>query len=120
MTVLAIVWLPVLVIPLVVRLDAPTVDAFNAVDYVVWAGFVVEYLAKLGLAPSRWRFIRTHALDLVVIAVPFLRPVRALRVVRLLRASTVAGGGLAAPSACCPSTISSMCCSPRRSSSSLA
>jgi voltage-gated potassium channel len=36
----------------------------------------------------------THILDLIVISVPFLRPIRALRILRLLRAVTVAGEGL--------------------------
>lgn len=57
----------------------------NAIDYTVWAVFVVEYLVKLYLAPSRRRFVRTHLLDLVVIVIPFLRPLRVVRVLRLLR-----------------------------------
>ena len=95
MTVIAILWLPILVAPLVVRLSATTSDALNAIDYTIWALFAVEYLAKLSLAPNRWKFVTTHVLDLVVIAIPFLRPVRALRLLRLLRAGTVAGEGLA-------------------------
>lgn len=94
LTVLAIVWLPVLIVPLVVHLSPGVSDLFNGIDYTVWAIFVVEYLVKLGLAPSRWGFVRTHVLDLVVVVVPFLRPVRALRVLRLFRAAAVAGEGL--------------------------
>jgi voltage-gated potassium channel len=94
MTVLTVLWLPVLVVPLVAHLQPPWADACNAIDYTVWALFVVEYLVKLGLAPRRWFFVRTHILDLVVICIPFLRPIRALRVLRLLRAVTVAGEGL--------------------------
>jgi len=94
MTVLAIVWLPVLVVPLVAHLSPGISDAFKAVDYTVWAVFAVEYMVKLGLAPSRWTFVRTHVLDLLVVVIPFLRPVRVLRVLRLLRAGVVAGEGL--------------------------
>jgi voltage-gated potassium channel len=97
MTVLALIWLPVLVVPLVVHLAPTAADAFNAVDYTVWALFVVEYIVKLVLAPSRSGFVRTHLLDLVIIAVPFLRPVRVLRALRLLRAGVVAGEGLGRP-----------------------
>lgn len=61
---------------------------YNAIDYTVWAVFVVEYVVKLYLAPSRRRFVRTHLLDLLVIAVPFLR--RAARLLRLLRLVRVA------------------------------
>ena len=85
MLVLAILWLPVLVWPLVTHPSPAVNDALNAVDYLVWALFTVEYLVKLYLAPSRWRFVRTHVIDLVVIVVPLLRPVRALRLVRFVR-----------------------------------
>lgn len=88
--VLAIVWLPVLIIPLVAHPSAAVADGLNAIDYMVWAVFVVEYLVKLYLAPSRRRFVRTHLLDLVVIVIPFLRPLRVVRVLRLLRLVRVA------------------------------
>lgn len=91
MTVLAIAWLPVLVVPYVVHLSSAVGAACDAVDYTVWALFVVEYLAKLTVSPSRRHFVRTHKLDLVVIAVPFLRPLRALR---LVRAGSVGGDSL--------------------------
>jgi voltage-gated potassium channel len=94
MTILTLLWLPVLVVPLVTHLQPALADACNAIDYTVWALFVVEYLVKLGLAPKRWVFVKTHVLDLIVISVPFLRPIRALRILRLLRAATVAGEGL--------------------------
>jgi voltage-gated potassium channel len=57
----------------------------SGVDYFVWAVFVIEYLAKLSLAPSRRHFVVNHVLDLVVVAVPVLRPLRALRLFRVLR-----------------------------------
>lgn len=84
MTVLAVLWLPVLVAPEVMRLSAGVSAALNAIDYLVWAVFVVEYLIKLSLAPSRWRFVRDHLLDLLIIALPMARPLRALRLLRLL------------------------------------
>jgi voltage-gated potassium channel len=94
LTVLAVAWLPVLVIPLVARVPARVADSFDAVDYLVWGVFVAEYLAKLYLVPSRARFIRSHLLDLLIIAVPVLRPLRALRLLRLLRMFTFTRAGL--------------------------
>jgi voltage-gated potassium channel len=88
MMVLAIVWLPVLIIPFVVSLKPGLAQSFAVIDYTVWGLFVVEYLIKLTLAPSRRRFVRTHILDLVVIALPMLRP---LRVLRVFRAGALAG-----------------------------
>ena len=80
--------------PFVVILHGSVAAGFDAIDYTVWALFVIGYLAKLGFAPSRSHFFKTHLLDLAVIALPFFRPVRALRVLRFVRARSVAGEGL--------------------------
>jgi len=84
LTVLSLLWLPILIAPLVVHLSVNVTDAFNGIDYLIWAVFVVEYLAKLYLSPSRRRFVTHHLLDLAVIALPVFRPLRALRLARLL------------------------------------
>lgn len=55
------------------------------VNVVVWLTFVAAYIWLLRLAPERGRFVRTHVLDLVIILVPFLRPLRAFRAVRVVR-----------------------------------
>ncbi len=39
LTVLAVLWLPVLVVPLAARVSPATSDALDAVDYAVWAVF---------------------------------------------------------------------------------
>jgi len=84
LTILALLWLPILVLPLVARLPAGIAGTLNAIDYLVWAIFVVEYLIRLYLAPSRRLFVTRHLIDLAVIALPALRPLRALRLLRLL------------------------------------
>jgi voltage-gated potassium channel len=89
MTVLAVVWLPVLIVPAVARIPASAADALDAIDYLVWAAFAAEYLAKLYLAPSRAEFFRAHLVDLAVVAVPVLRPLRVLRLLRLVTFSRV-------------------------------
>jgi len=96
LVVLAVVWLPVLVIPLVARLPANVAGTFGVIDYLVWAVFVAEYLIKLYLSPTRWTFFRRHLIDLLVVAVPVLRPLRLLRLLRLL---TFARAGLTLSSA---------------------
>jgi len=85
----AVIWLPFLIIPLFVHLNGAVASAFNAVDYTVWALFVVEYLTKLWLVPARWGYVKTHKLDLAMVALPMLRPLRVLRLLRLLRVGTV-------------------------------
>jgi voltage-gated potassium channel len=99
LTVLAVGWLPVLVVPLVVRVSAGTSEALDTADYAVWAVFAVEYLVKLYLSPSRWSFVVHHLVDLLVIAVPVLRPIRTLRALRALRALRIARAALILSSA---------------------
>jgi hypothetical protein len=83
MMVITILWLPVLIIPLVTSVHGTVDDLFVAIDFMVWALFAVEYIVKLYLAPERGRFVRTHVLDLIIVVVPFFRPLRAARLVRL-------------------------------------
>jgi len=49
-----------------------------------WVAFGVDYIARFLLSGARWRFVRQHPLDLLVIALPILRPLRLLRLVALL------------------------------------
>jgi voltage-gated potassium channel len=94
LTILALLWLPILVLPLAARLPAGIADTFSVIDYMVWAVFVVEYLVRLYLAPSRRRFFTRHLVDLAVVALPALRPLRALRLVNLARAGAVLANAL--------------------------
>lgn len=52
---------------------------------IVWALFVVDYVARLVLAPERGRWFLWHLFDLAAVALPLLRPLRLLRVVALVR-----------------------------------
>jgi voltage-gated potassium channel len=52
---------------------------------VTWAMFIVDYLVSLALAEHRGRWFVRHLLDLAAIALPFLRPLRLLRLVHLFR-----------------------------------
>jgi voltage-gated potassium channel len=76
----------------VVDLPAAARTAFTVADLVLWVAFGVDYGARLYLAPARWRFVRTHPLDLLVLVPPVLRPLRALRLARLGALAGVAHG----------------------------
>lgn len=55
-----------------------------AVGATAWALFVVDYLVRLALAARRWEFVRRNPLDLLILLLPLLRP---LKLVRLIGAS---------------------------------
>ena len=50
----------------------------------IWAAFAVDYAVRFTLSVQRWIFVSTHKLDLLMVALPMLRM---LRVVLLLRKS---------------------------------
>lgn len=60
-------------------------DLAEWVSWVVWAAFAGDFLVRLVLAPNRTAFLRKNWLDIPVIALPLLRPLRLLRLVTLLR-----------------------------------
>jgi voltage-gated potassium channel len=77
---LSLIFLVVLLLPLAVSLAPDVQRAFLVANILIWMAFAVDYFARLYLAPDRGRFVKTHVLDFIVIAVPFLRPLRLLRV----------------------------------------
>jgi voltage-gated potassium channel len=89
MMVITILWLPILIIPLLTHLHGNVAQTFAVIDYLVWSLFALEYLAKLLLAPDRKIYIKTHILDLVIVAIPVFRPARFGRLVRFLRLTRV-------------------------------
>jgi voltage-gated potassium channel len=65
----------------------------DLVMMITWVLFVVDYGARLYLAPNRLRWFIRHLIDLAIVALPLLRPLRLLRVVLLLAALEKAIGG---------------------------
>jgi voltage-gated potassium channel len=94
MIVLALLWLVIFAIPYAAALPSEVAETLAVADYCVWAVFVVEYLVKLYLAPSRAWFVRHHLVDLAVIALPLFRPLRAGRLLRVGRAGVILASAL--------------------------
>lgn len=91
MIVLSLAFVPIVVVPLAWDVSSTTAAALEASAWLIWAAFAGEYLLLLWLAPDRWEMVRTHVLDLLIVMLPFLRPLRAARILRLLRLVVVAG-----------------------------
>lgn len=67
--------------------------ALNVLIWTTWAVFAIDYIARLFLATNRTRWFLRHLLDLAVVALPILRPLRLLRLVVLVGALQKAIGG---------------------------
>ena len=85
LTVAALVFLAAYAVP-ILDPGVPPGDRqmLRVVTWVAWALFVANYLVRLALADQRRRFVVRNLFDLLVIALPLLRPLRLLRLVTLL------------------------------------
>lgn len=86
---LSALFLVVFLVPLFApNLPSPVRTALFVGNVLIWMAFAIDYVVRLALAPHRPTFVRRHVPDLLVLAVPILRPLRLLRVVGMLGAAT--------------------------------
>lgn len=52
----------------------------------LWLLFALDYVISFALADCKWTFAKSHLFDLAVVALPIIRPLRALRVLGALNA----------------------------------
>lgn len=97
MLVLSLLVIPLLVLPLLLDLSSGAEAMVLRLDWMLWGLFAAEYGVRLTLAPSKWAFVRSNKVDLLVVILPFLRPLRvvrsarSMRLLRAARASTLLG-----------------------------
>ncbi|MGX7823894.1 ion channel [Actinokineospora sp. 24-640] len=60
-------------------------NALEVALAVIWALFAADYVIRLVLARRKLRFMRRHVLDLLAVALPMVRQLRALRLLTVLR-----------------------------------
>lgn len=63
------------------------------VTWGTWALFALDYLVRLALAEDRAHFLRRNLVDLTVIVLPLVRPLRLLRLLTALNAPNRRAGG---------------------------
>jgi voltage-gated potassium channel len=92
LAVLGLVFLAVYALPILKPDLSPSYQtACYTISLVVWIVFVVDYLARLAMARDRLQFVRRYWLDLLIIALPMMRPLRAVRGLVGLRAISHGG-----------------------------
>ncbi len=85
---LSLLFVPVILGPLFADLSADAERWMFTTGAVLWAGFVVEYVWLLYLAPSRGRFVRSHKLKGLIVLLPVLRPLQIFQLARLAPAAS--------------------------------
>jgi len=83
LAILGFVWLLLLIIELVYGSN----DTFETFGVIIWIIFILDFIIKLILAPSKGRFLKSNVLTIASLAVPAFRVLRIFRAFRLLRVS---------------------------------
>ena len=85
MLVLAFLMVPLLLGPALFDLSPELRETFFVLDWFIWAVFALELAIKTYLSEDRGRYLKRNWFDVIIVVVPFLRPLRVFRSVRLLR-----------------------------------
>jgi voltage-gated potassium channel len=72
--------IPLLVGPFLWELSPAEKATFLALDTFIWAVFAVDLIIKVVISPNRVAYLRRHWLEVLVVVVPFFRPLRLLRI----------------------------------------
>ena len=76
---LSFAMIPLLLGPMMWELSDYDETLFFTLDVFIWALFAVDLLVKLAIAPDRLAYARQHWLEVLVVLIPFIRPLRILR-----------------------------------------
>ena len=90
--VLALLIIPLLVAPVAFDLAARVERVVLALDWIIWGVFAAELAIRIYLTPRRLRYLRQHWFDVLIVVLPFLRPLRIVRSARALQALRVLRG----------------------------
>jgi voltage-gated potassium channel len=84
--VLSLMFLVFLVLPVAHPISKVADDRLNIINYVIWLVFVLDFVYKFAIADAKKAFIKGHLFELLIIAVPFIRPLRLLRLIPVIGA----------------------------------
>jgi len=81
---LGLIFLVLLTLPLAYSLTARETSGLETFTFLIWLVFFVDYGVRIYLSLDRVKFVKSHVLDLVVVAIPFLRPFLFLRIIAIV------------------------------------
>lgn len=94
MSALGIIFVLVVLGQQLARAGTAAATTFAVLGWGLWAVFLVEFIARMVVAPDTGRFLKHHWWQLIFLVLPFLRILRVVRAARLLRGSSVLSSSL--------------------------
>ncbi|WP_314507532.1 ion channel [uncultured Microbacterium sp.] len=84
LTIAAILFLTAYATQIIARPDGMINLACEVLLAATWSLFVVDYVVRLVITENRWRWFYRHLLDLAIVVLPMLRPLRLMRFLTVL------------------------------------
>lgn len=80
---LAFIMVPVLLGPMLLEDSFSDAEKtlFRTLDIFIWAIFAADFFIKLAITPDKWRYLRRNWIEALTVLVPFIRPLRIVRLV---------------------------------------
>ena len=78
---LSFVMIPLLIGPLLWEMSETQEIVFLALDAFIWLVFAFDLAMKFTVAPRKLAFLRSHWVTVLIVALPFARPLRLLRLI---------------------------------------
>lgn len=94
LAIVAVIFLVAYSLQVLARPEGAAERALSAVVAATWLAFAVDYVCRLLLSTNRFRWFYRHLVDLAIVALPMLRPLRLLRLVILVGVFQKVMGGL--------------------------
>ena len=63
------------------EINAQTQTILDAIQWISWTAFAADLIYGISRAESKKRYLKSHPLEIAAVVLPFLRPLRLLRIV---------------------------------------
>lgn len=80
----AVVFLLAYAVQIIAHLNGTSAAFTEAILWAMWAVFAVDYTVRLAITEHRGRWFTRHLLDLLIVLLPMLRPLRLMRFLTIL------------------------------------
>jgi voltage-gated potassium channel len=84
LTLLLVLFTAILLFQIFLSDQSSYASLLDVASWVIWALFAVDFGIKVALAEDRWRWVRTHPIDVLTVALPLLRPLRLVRILPVI------------------------------------
>ncbi len=84
LTITAVLFLLAYATQILARPQGAVEGVAEVVLWLTWAVFLIDYVVRLVVAEHRWRWFSRHLLDLAIVVLPMLRPLRLMRFLTII------------------------------------